>query len=482
MYDYTIIGAGPTGLTIAWFLAKYGHKILLIERESSVGGCHRVTRVNGLFTEHSPRMYIGNCNTLQLVLKDMGYDFNDIFAKYTINSVNIATKILKELSTNEMLSFTKEYMRFMIDSNHSKSLTLEKFMDNNNFSDGAKHIFDAIARITDGAAMDKYTLYEFLEIINQNILYNNYQPKKPNDIGLFKLWTEALENTGNVTIFVDSEVINLNYETNLINSIKIKKDNKIIDIDCKKCILAIPPKNLLNILNNNDQIKNSFGKFQEYESWALNSAYMQFIAATFHWKKKVEFTNDWVVPHTDWLVAYTILSNCMEFNDDRSKTVISICATKSDGYSQFLGKTPGECSKTELVGELFRQFKEHVNQPDLEDPDYLILSPKMHKKNNIWESNDSAFIYTTDGYKNYKSELFDNLYSVGTQNGNSNYVFTSIESATSNAINFIHDTIPETKKLYSSSKIVTLNSVIGVTVIFMILVGIYFKGQNHHKI
>ena len=50
MYDYTIVGAGPTGLTIAWFLAKSGYKVLIIEREIVIGGCHRVIRVDGLFT------------------------------------------------------------------------------------------------------------------------------------------------------------------------------------------------------------------------------------------------------------------------------------------------------------------------------------------------------------------------------------------------------------------------------------------------
>jgi protoporphyrinogen oxidase len=478
MYDYTIIGAGPTGLTIAWFLAKYGYKVMVIDREDSVGGCHRVTRVNGLFTEHSPRMYIGNNNTLQLVLKDMGYDYNDIFVKYQINSINIANKILGHMSLKEIYSFVKEYLRFIMSDDYSKNISVGKFMEDNEFSENTKHIIDAISRITDGAGADKYTLYEFLEIVNQNILYNNYQPKVPNDVGLFKLWIDALEKTGNVTILLESEVINLDYDHNLINSIKVKKNNKIIDIACKNCILSIPPKNILNILNKNEYISNAFGNYNLYEKWALYSSYMDFISITFHWETKIVFKNyknEWIIPNTDWLIAQTILSDVMDFSDDRSKTVISVCATKSDGLSKFLNKKPNDCSKEELIQELFRQLKENLNEPDLPEPDNALLCPKLHKKNDQWITHDSAFIYTTDGFKDYKSELFDNLYSVGTQNGNSNYIFTSIESATSNAISFINNIIPQTKDLYNVKHIVSLNEVTGIIIILFVLLGIIIK-------
>ena len=55
-YDYIIIGAGPSGLSLAHILPD-NKKILIIERNSSIGGCHRVDRVQGLFTEHGPRIY-----------------------------------------------------------------------------------------------------------------------------------------------------------------------------------------------------------------------------------------------------------------------------------------------------------------------------------------------------------------------------------------------------------------------------------------
>jgi len=38
-YDVIIIGAGHNGLTTAAYLAKGGRKVLMLERNDTVGGC-----------------------------------------------------------------------------------------------------------------------------------------------------------------------------------------------------------------------------------------------------------------------------------------------------------------------------------------------------------------------------------------------------------------------------------------------------------
>lgn len=46
-YDFIVIGGGPSGLTVAHLLTKLNAKILVIEREKTLGGCHRVKYVEG---------------------------------------------------------------------------------------------------------------------------------------------------------------------------------------------------------------------------------------------------------------------------------------------------------------------------------------------------------------------------------------------------------------------------------------------------
>ena len=69
MNDYIIIGAGPCGLTLAHYLSRNNKKVLLIDMNDDIGGCHRVKRVNGRLTEHGPRVYIDNYLTLKNALK-----------------------------------------------------------------------------------------------------------------------------------------------------------------------------------------------------------------------------------------------------------------------------------------------------------------------------------------------------------------------------------------------------------------------------
>ena len=81
-FDYTIVGGGPCGLTIALYLSKLGKNCCIIDKNKSLGGCHRVTRVDGKFTEHGPRVYSSAYVNVKEILKELDTSFSDIFTKY----------------------------------------------------------------------------------------------------------------------------------------------------------------------------------------------------------------------------------------------------------------------------------------------------------------------------------------------------------------------------------------------------------------
>ena len=218
---------------------------------------------------------------------------------------------------------------------------------------------------------------------------------------------------------------------------------------------------------------NVFGP--DYDSWAEYSAYITFIPITFHWSIKLNLSDEWTIPTTDWKLGHIILSNNTDFNDQRSVTVISVCITDVEAVSKHLDKRPGQCSEQELIDEVFRQLKIKLNEPNLPTPGHSILSPKVYKKDGKWSTDDSAFIFTVKGFKNYKSNILDNLYSVGTHNGNSEYIFTSMEAAVGNALSFVNDIIPQTKHLYKYDSIVTLNKMVGLLCVIMIIMVLYYK-------
>ena len=135
-------------------------------------------------------------------------------------------------------------------------------------------------------------------------------------------------------------------------------------------------------------------------------------------------------PTSEWGIIYAYLSDYLVFDEKVSKTVISASISKTNVKSSFLNKTADECDKDELIVETLRQLK-------LENPTVSLISPNVYKDKvtNRWKNVDTAFFNTAhieDIY--FKSDKYENLYTIGTHNKNSNYYFTSFESAVSNAI------------------------------------------------
>ncbi len=460
MFDYAIIGTGPTGLALALYLAKYNKKVLLIEKESTIGGCHRVRRVNGLFTEHGPRIIVGNYFSLFDILKIIGKEFNDIFVPYNF-SVNTAlgegTKIL---SLKEIMAFIYEFLKFVINENPSKKITMLELANNYNFSNASKEYIDNLCRLTDGGTIENFTVFEFFQIMNQNYFYNIYQPKLPNDVGLFKYWQEALDKTGNVTIVLNTEVKSIIDEGGKIKYIETSNSD-MKSIIANNYIFAIPPKPMLNIIKNSEN-KNLFGEINALSRWVEESSYFVYIPIIFHWDQKLELKRVWGLTQSDYGIVFIVMSDYMNFDDPRSKTVITCTVKFTNRKSTFNNKTADECDEEELKAEVFRQLKIYYGELPL--PTYSILSPGVYKKDNRWDTVDTAYFYTKAGYKSNKS-IYDNLYWVGTHNGNSHYSFTAMESAIGNAISLLHELIPESKKSIVMKPPMTVKFII-----FMILI------------
>jgi hypothetical protein len=91
-------------------------------------------------------------------------------------------------------------------------------------------------------------------------------------------------------------------------------------------------------------------------------------------------------------------------------------------------------------------------------PDRIIMSPQVYKDTvtNKWVNVDTAYVATNDNTViSNKSKLIKNLYNCGTHNGKSNYNFTSMESAVSNAIYLVNKLQPKLKIQIRETKHVT---------------------------
>jgi hypothetical protein len=470
-YDYVIVGGGPTGMTIAWILSNQKKKVLLIEKDEVLGGCHKVLRVNGYFTEHGPRIYSNSFLMFIEILADMDIAFTDLFIPYyNFKHTNIDNKTILSLNFNEIMALLSAFLKLIVNKDYGRTVSMKNFMKKNNFSESSYDYIERLCLLTDGATIEDYTLFQFLQLVNQQFFYSLFQPKLPNDKGLIKIWTnKLLEN--NVKILLNSQVIKIDVKNNNVSRLIINENGIVKEITANKYVLTIPPKPFYNLISSNPKTKNIFGNNKEIQKWKGKNSYFDYITLTFHYKNEVTLPKFNGFPRTPWGIGFVILSNFMDFKtDEPSKTVISICISMLNIPNEE-GKTANQCSKEEIIKYVKEQLSFFPN------PDLVIISPTIKRSGDVWINEDTAYVVTTEQRFIKPKGKLSNLYYVGIHNGNSSYNFTAIESAVQNAIHYCIEEMPELKYRYISKNLMEVRYLVidAIIIILCIFLIIYIK-------
>jgi len=462
--DYIIVGAGPSGLTAAWLLAKQGKKCLIIDSNASIGGCHRVSPdSSGAFGEHGPRVYSDAYKSLRNLLEDMGGCFNDFFVPYNFSISNLLdpSSIGRNSSSNftwlEIWALTKAFFALGTNPKELHSISMLKFMQDNNFSAKATDYVDRLCRLTDGAGADRYSLHQFLQLINQQSIYKLYQPNRPNDQGLFAFWRSRLEQCG-VQFLMSTKVrtVALDPSNKYVTGVSIFGDDN--QINAKSVILAIPPVEIYKILLTSG-IPNAFG-FDE--AWTTNTNYIPYQNIVFHWDTDVlkDIQRVWGFPKSNWGVAHIVLSDY--FSPQTGKTIISTCTTIPENYDLT------KLSQQDFIDEVFNQLK--LSYPNLPQYTNTVVNAEV----------DTAYIAAAGTATISHRGSIQGLYNIGTHNGNSYYSFTSMESAVGNAIHFVSE-VEHRDCDYLSEPPTTLWQIIILFVLICILSFVIFSACSLDK-
>jgi protoporphyrinogen oxidase len=482
IYDLVIVGSGPSGLALAQMCSKSNKKILIIDREASIGGCHRVRRVSVgnemLFTEHGPRIYSETYVVFKKLLNEMGVDFYDLYKKYNFGFTQIGGEtVFSVLTFYELSVLAAAFFYIIIDNEYGIDIVLYDYIKD--FKPESKEMIDRVCKLTDGGGSDKFTLNEFLQLFNQQFFYDIYQPKKPNDISLFVIWKSFLEKK-KVDFLLNTDIKHININNrNEIDFMDITVNNKKERIYGKKFVLAVPPENLYDIMQK-FEIPNSLNNLQKFSK---DTAYIHYISMTFHWDKKINLKNVYGFPKSEWGVAFILLSDYMDFEQSTSKTLMTIGITLSDRISSNNNKTANECTEEELFKEVFHQLKLSFGD-SLENPTSIVMSPGViySEQEKEWQSLDTAFISSAlHTPLPFECGIITNLYNLGTHNGKSLYKFTSLESAVSNSIHLSDILYPgnNNKKIITKSTSITdvLNILIIVIIIYLISMVFILNGK-----
>lgn len=422
VYDYLIIGSGPSGLTCAHAVNKTGYTCLVIDQESSPGGCHRVDRVNSFFSEHGPRIYSSGYLNFHSLLKDNGVDTKFLRYKFTItpslirkNVDNTTSQALRTLTLGELWYLVRCYMHSIIDQEYYLSRSVRDVFGH--FHGNSLNYIDRICRLTDGAGSDRYTSYQFLQLVNQNFLYEILQPSLPNDFGWVFQLVESLKRKG------------VHFKMNT-EAIRISKNNGLYLLHCKdktysgkNIVFATPTQTLAKFFHKFNNIVLS-----HYNNKSLYETYIPF---TLHWSKKLDLKDIWGQGMGPWNIAWVVMSDYMN-EPNTTGTLISCCISKLDTIG-LMGKTANECNLNQLQGEVLQQLKPLLQK---HIPEHFIMSPEVYYDDKQWKNRDTAYMLTPQNYNikfpfKLKSE---HIYSVGTHNGHSSYRFTTAESSVQNAL------------------------------------------------
>jgi hypothetical protein len=468
-YEMIIVGAGPSGLSMAHCCSSVCKSTLVIDKEDVIGGCHRVKRLqNGMFTEHSPRMYFNHYVNVFALMKEFGLQKDDVFTKYHADY----GKMMSVFSAYSLFIIIIAYIRCLFDSNYGTDISFKEYCEKKNVPQKNIEILDRLCRFSDGATIDKYSVKKFVRVIdpmNMGMLL----PKGPLDKILFPKWQTFLENR-NVDFALGKSIKHIDYDNDLqkIKGVVLADGQRI---SCDRLVLAMPPAAISMFLKQHKQIQNCFGNFEAFEEWSEETEYIEYVSMTYHFNKleKLPIANG-LTFDTDWGVLCMNMSDYMQNVDNNDHTVLSVALTICDRPSKVTGKTVHQSTKDEIIKETFRQIKASL-YPTLPDDYVGIMNPNMKYSlvENKWDTGDEAYFHTVHTeYIPYESKMIKNLYNVGIHNGHSHLEFTTMESAVSNGMFLSCKLYPQLEGKYTPLKSWKFKDIL--LIIFIILFVILF--------
>ncbi len=386
IYDYVIVGSGPTGLSLSYTLSKNDFNVCLVEKYDKLGGSWNSEWIdNKYFTENAPRVLSGEGPHMDF-LYEIGMDENDfheIYGSILETNIKIFNFVKRYFSLTDYFIFVGESLFYKLRPNN---LLLQEWMDHSNLSIKAKECLRIIS-VTICDTPENTNHHDFFGEISY---VNLTQMKNPNK--WLNILQKYFKSSNNITIYKNTLVKGLSDTNNKVNNVVCISDGNVININTKNVVLCTQSDAIYPILKNSTiSIQNNWYPLSEMKKWSENTYYNGF-GFQLHFKQDVKYPEEWcwacvtewniiILPVSDWLSLYS--------KDKDIKTVWSCCIVDMETKSKRIKKTPNECNENEIINEILYQLM-NLNTR-IPKPDVVTISPNLKKIDGKWKSNNTGF-------------------------------------------------------------------------------------------
>ena len=411
---YVIVGAGPSGLTLAYVLAINNIPITIIENSNQLGGSWNSQWIDDkYFSENSPRVMVHNKNQNDL-LNHVGMtdcDFANIYGDVFQTNLKMMHFLINHFSIQDYFVFIFASVKYTL---VKEKKTVKEWLDESFMSASGKKAMSIISillcdRPEKTNVCDLFGMFGFSPSPLK-------QMREPNQWhGLIQYYIRTLPN---VTIVKNTKVTKLihRHDSSNIQGVVVHNNYTHVQstIYADNVVLCTQSSGLLPILEGSDNIiRNNWLPYDEMKIWGKQTYYCGF-GFQLHYKNEVRMPEKWCWSCMgDWTVIVLPVSNWLKriSNDPSIKTVWSCCIVDMDTKSRHLQKTANECTDhEEVVYECLRQMNEQ--HPSLPAPDVATTSVGLYHSNGKWISENTGYTQSKYGNIQMKGNM-KNLYALG---------------------------------------------------------------------
>tara|TARA_R100000697_G_C5461215_1_gene199766 strand:+ start:92 stop:1474 length:1383 start_codon:yes stop_codon:yes gene_type:complete len=402
--NIVVVGAGPTGLTIAEEMGKAGYNVIVIDRNSQPGGCWRIDWENDLMTEHSVKVVFSHQNHLKKNLESFGlYDLAPAYGK---EGAKIIAAVKRSLNAEDVVRLGAAIAKNVIAPYEE---TVEEWLKISELSEPAKTLIKQISlALAQGPSMP---IKMVLDTMTPLTIAD--QPKSIIEQDKWmNAWADRVSSLPNVTYWKNTNVNMI--ETDHVGVKGIHTDRGYVA--CSHLVAAVPPLSLLKLLEAS-QLENAWdGVLPTTTQEFLTKSSYTGVGFQLHFDVPPQEYEKWWCRTCDnpWSIIALPVSEAWPWVTRKEGIVVVWSCVVVDVGVPVGGKYIHEMTPTEFVDEAVSQLQTSLGI-DI-TPKFYTVHANLDSSGKIAKTqNDDAFGITTLGALPLRGKI-NNLWSVGPQN------------------------------------------------------------------